>query len=277
MMMTDVKRAGPIRTATVLAAVVLLAFAACEAPAPTVTPLSPDAEVTEVPANGVVVPQAAEVRVDGQLVLGGTVDVADLVAQGEAPLVYVDGVRISNSAMPGVLEELSPDDIASIEVLKGPETEAAYGSEAAAGVIQILTKAEADRIVEADLDTDAPATREQVSITSMQRMLSARTPGLNFTRQSGGLGAGSSINIRGFSSILIGNQPLIYVDGIRVDNSLGDAGASGGSALDHINPDDIESIEIIKGPAAETLYGSMASGGVIQITTKAGKPIDGSG
>lgn len=269
-MMTDVKRTGPIRTATVLAAVVLLAFAACEAPAPTVTQLSPDAEVTEVPANWVVSPQAAEVQLDGQLVLRGTPDMilADLVAQGEAPLVYVDGVRISNSAIPGVLEELSSDDIASIEVLKGPETQAAYGSEAAPGVIQILTKAEADRIVEADLDTDAPATREQVSITSMQQMLSARTPGLNFTRQSGGLGAAASINIRGFSSISIGNQPLIYVDGIRVDNSLGDAGGSAGSALDDINPEDIESIEIIKGPAAEALYGSEAAAGVIQIVTK---------
>ena len=280
MMMTDVKRAGPIRTATVLAAVVLLAFAACEAPAPTVTPLSPDAEVTEVPANGVVVPQAAEVRVDGQLVLGGTVDVADLVAQGEAPLVYIDGVRISNSAMPGVLEELSPNDIASIEVIKGPEADALYGSEAAGGIIQIRTKAESDVIAEADADMDVAPIPDQVATTPMQQMLAARAPGLDFTRSSADGEPGSAVRIRGFSDILINNQPLIYVDGIRIGTSFGDAGdsgASGGSALDHINPDDIESIEIIKGPAAETLYGSMASGGVIQITTKAGKPIDGSG
>ncbi len=88
-----------------------------------------------------------------------------------------------------------------------------------------------------------------------------------------------SINIRGFSSILIGNQPLIFVDGIRVDNSFGlgpdngsagfrDMGRSGDSALDDINPDDIESIEIIKGPAAAKLYGTEASAGVIQIITK---------
>ena len=131
---------------------------------------------------------------------------------------------------------------------------------------------------------DAAAITAQVPITSMQQMLAARTPGLNFTRSSGGLGTGSSINIRGFSSILIGNQPLIYVDGIRVDNSFGlgpengysdgggsrDSGGSGGSALDDINPEDIESIEIIKGPAAATLYGTEASAGVIQIITKRG-------
>ena len=62
------------------------------------------------------------------------------------------------------------------------------------------------------------------------------------------------------------------MDGIRVDSSLGDvggsAGASAGSVLDDINPDDIESIEIIKGPAAEALYGSEAAAGVIQIVTK---------
>ena len=91
--------------------------------------------------------------------------------------------------------------------------------------------------------------------------------------------AGSSPNIRGFSSILIGNQPLIYVDGRRVDNSFGlgpdngfdglrNVGGSGDSALDDINPDDIESIDVVKGPAAVKLYGTEASAGVIQIITK---------
>ena len=92
-------------------------------------------------------------------------------------------------------------------------------------------------------------------------------------------GTPEPISPRRFSSILIGNQPIIYVDGIRVDNSFGlgpdngfagfrDAGGSGGSALDDINPEDIESIEIIKGPAAAKLYGIEASAGVIQIITK---------
>ena len=66
------------------------------------------------------------------------------------------------------------------------------------------------------------------------------------------------------------------VDGIRVDNSLGDAGSSGGSALDDINPEDIESIEIIKGPAAAILYGTEASAGVIMIVTKAAAEADDS-
>ena len=72
-----------------------------------------------------------------------------------------------------------------------------------------------------------------------------------------------AINIRGFSSIEIGNQPLIYVDGMRVY----DSGACD-SLLDDVNPDDIETIEIVKGPAAVGLYGEEASAGAIVITLK---------
>ena len=66
---------------------------------------------------------------------------------------------------------------------------------------------------------DAAAITAQVPITSMQQMLSARTPGLNFTRTSGILGQGSAINIRGFSSVEVGDGRLVYVDGTRVEPS----------------------------------------------------------
>ncbi len=117
---------------------------------------------------------------------------------------------------------------------------------------------------------------ERAPINNMQDLLTGRTPGVNFGRASGNIGGGSEVRIRGFSSLTLGQQPLIYVDGVRVDNSssLGPAlrGAADrqGSALDDINPDDIESIEVIKGPAAATLYGTEASAGVIQIITKRG-------
>ena len=82
-------------------------------------------------------------------------------------------------------------------------------------------------------------------------------------------GTPEPISPRRFSSILIGNQPIIYVDGIRVDNSFGlgpnngfdrfrNVGGSGGSALDDISSADIERIEISKGPAAPTPYGIVA-------------------
>jgi len=117
---------------------------------------------------------------------------------------------------------------------------------------------------------------ERAPINNMQELLTARTPGVNFGRQSGNIGTGSQVRIRGVSSLSLGQQPLIYVDGVRMQNSTGlgpglrGAGDRQGSALDDLNPDDIESIEVIKGPAAATLYGTEASAGVIQIITKRG-------
>src|SRR5205814_409430 len=84
------------------------------------------------------------------------------------------------------------------------------------------------------------------------------------------------IRIRGASSFSLSNQPLMYVDGVRVDAdpATGPANQAFGSAsisrYNDFNPDDIESIEVIEGPAAATLYGTEASGGVIQIITKKG-------
>jgi TonB-linked SusC/RagA family outer membrane protein len=114
----------------------------------------------------------------------------------------------------------------------------------------------------------------QAPITSIQSLMSARTPGLRFDRSDGQVGGGSGITIRGVSSVSLGTQPLIYVDGIRVqnDNTVGPStgSSSSASALNDLNLDDIESIEVIKGPSAATLYGTEASAGVIQIITKRG-------
>jgi TonB-dependent starch-binding outer membrane protein SusC len=89
-------------------------------------------------------------------------------------------------------------------------------------------------------------------------------------------GQGSRIVLRGAASISQSNEPLIYVDGIRIDNSSSSgistttAGASW-SGLDDINPADIERVEIIRGASAATLYGTEASAGVIQIFTRRGR------
>jgi TonB-linked SusC/RagA family outer membrane protein len=125
---------------------------------------------------------------------------------------------------------------------------------------------------------DAATITEARPINDIQDILQGRSPGVSFTRSSGNVGEGATIRIRGVSSFSLGSQPLIYVDGIRVDNSttLGPdvpnvSKTASASALDDINPEDIETIEIIKGPAAATLYGTEASAGVIQIITKKGQ------
>lgn len=122
---------------------------------------------------------------------------------------------------------------------------------------------------------DASSVTDRQPVTNMQELLASRAPGLDFMRQTGNIGTGSEIRIRGVNSFNLDSQPLIFVDGIRVDNSA-DKGPNlmgrgeGSSALDEINPNDIASIEVIKGPAAATLYGTEASAGVIQIITKKG-------
>jgi TonB-linked SusC/RagA family outer membrane protein len=109
------------------------------------------------------------------------------------------------------------------------------------------------------------------------RALSSKVPGVNITGGGGGPGQSTKINIRGFSSLTGNTQPLFVVDGIPFDNSVNGApsGQSQGTQYSNrafdIDPNNIESMTILKGAAASALYGSRASNGVILITTKAGK------
>ncbi len=116
---------------------------------------------------------------------------------------------------------------------------------------------------------------------SVSTLIGARAPGVIIAPSTGRLGAGPAIQIRGRSSIGLDNSPILFVDGVRVNNAtnagpVAPAGRLGGQAsnvsgrLNDISPDDIESIEIIKGPAASTIYGTEAASGVIQIITKRG-------
>ena len=123
---------------------------------------------------------------------------------------------------------------------------------------------------------DASGTKEIAPINSLQNMIAGRAPGVFVNSATGNVGAGARVRIRGASSISLSNEPLLYVDGVRVNNTPATGfsnqafGSSSISRMNDINPDDIESIEIIKGPAAATLYGTEASNGVIQIITKKG-------
>ncbi|HEV8216535.1 MAG TPA: SusC/RagA family TonB-linked outer membrane protein [Gemmatimonadaceae bacterium] len=115
----------------------------------------------------------------------------------------------------------------------------------------------------------------KAAVSNLSDALSSRVPGVVVQTAAGEIGAGSRIRIRGSNSISLSNEPLLIVDGIRADNSpQSSAQGTGGqlpSRYNDINPEDIEDIEIIKGPAAAALYGTAAANGVIQITTKKGR------
>ncbi len=112
--------------------------------------------------------------------------------------------------------------------------------------------------------------------TNLVNALSGKIAGVQVTNSSGAVGASSRIVLRGNSSITGNNQALFVVDGVPFDNtSYSNADDTGGRDLPNgvasINPDDVESITVLKGPNAAALYGLRASNGVIIITTKSGK------
>ncbi|MDX1745295.1 MAG: TonB-dependent receptor, partial [Halobacteriales archaeon] len=115
----------------------------------------------------------------------------------------------------------------------------------------------------------------EIPVTSVDQLLQGRVAGATVNAQSAQAGTATLINFRGASSVFGAQTPVIYVDGVRVDNSQSTAAGTGGeqsSALADLLTSDIERIEITKGGAASTLYGSDAATGVIQIFTKQGTP-----
>lgn len=132
----------------------------------------------------------------------------------------------------------------------------------------------------------------KASEANVVEALAAKAPNVTVLQQSGDPGASSFINIRGINSIQGANQPLFVVDGVPVDNStfstsnfngpddggtgFGGFGQSEGTVatnrLADLNPNDIESVEILKGPSASAIYGGRAAFGVVLITTKSGRP-----
>ncbi len=116
---------------------------------------------------------------------------------------------------------------------------------------------------------------QRSSPRSLQELISSSVSGVNMISAPGNVGAGAAIRIRGASSASLGSAPLIYLDGVRIDNNQNASitGMRGGtvSRLNDLSPEEVEAIEVIKGPAAATLFGTEASAGVIQIITKKGR------
>jgi len=124
---------------------------------------------------------------------------------------------------------------------------------------------------------DAASLAEIAPISEVRDLIGTRVPGVAIMGGSGAVGSGSTIRIRGASSLSLANNPIVYVDGVRIESGIrpdGGFSSGAGSRLDDFSPEDIESIEIIKGPAAATLYGTEAANGVIQIITKRGQEGD---
>jgi TonB-linked SusC/RagA family outer membrane protein len=121
-----------------------------------------------------------------------------------------------------------------------------------------------------------PTELKGLAVTSPDRLIQGAVSGAQVTQSSGQPGGGVSIRVRGGTSITAGNEPLYVIDGFPVYNGDAsvDAGVTSGSSinpLSSINPNDIESIDVLKDASSTAIYGSRGANGVILITTKAGK------
>lgn len=112
------------------------------------------------------------------------------------------------------------------------------------------------------------------TVSSVADVLEGKAEGVVMQDVNGTTGTSQRIRIRGANSLSLSNDPLIYLDGVQINTSYSGFGVGGqeASRLNDINPNDIENVEIVKGPAASALYGTSAANGVILITTKRGRP-----
>lgn len=118
------------------------------------------------------------------------------------------------------------------------------------------------------------------SYQTVTQLLAGKTAGVNVAASSGNVGSGFRFNVRSGGGLKGDEQPVIYIDGVRVDNDQFTGfgvGGQGMSVLNTLNPEEIENIEVLKGPAAASSYGTSGANGVVLISTKRGKLKAGSG
>lgn len=144
---------------------------------------------------------------------------------------------------------------------------------------EIVASVDAVQVRRREIGTDIASVNvtravDQGAVADLSELLQARVPGVSVTGGSGMAGSSSRIRVRGPSSLTQDNNPLIIIDGVRASHNttLGTSATAGGgtSRLNDLNPADIASMQIVKGPAATALYGSEAAPGVIVIETKRG-------
>jgi TonB-dependent SusC/RagA subfamily outer membrane receptor len=169
----------------------------------------------------------------------------------------------------------------TVQVVAGQTTRADFAlQQSAIELTAVVTTGTGGAMVEQRKLGNTVATLEPpptAPIATFSEMLQGREPGIVALPSSGLTGEGARIRIRGNASMSQSNEPIVYVDGARIDAGggfgRGFVGTGGGghpSRLDDIDPNSVERIEVLKGAAAATLYGTEASNGVIVITTKRG-------
>lgn len=220
---------------------------------------------------------------NGQPVVGATVQVKGSNTQtitdnaGNFSITAADGARLIISSVGFSTREVAAADAASVSLT----AEAKDLGEVVVTALGIRKeKKKLGYAIQEVKGEDLTVARE----TNVVNQLAGKVAGVTVVGSPSGIGGSSRVSIRGERSVDINkNQPLYVVDGVPISNSI--TGASGrgnmdvdfGNGAGFVNPDDIESMSVLKGPAAAALYGSRAANGVILIKTKSGKRSKGVG
>lgn len=206
-------------------------------------------------------------------VTGAPVGGASVVAKGSSRGVITNEAgRFSISVAPSVTTlVVSSTGFAGMEVAIAGKNEVAVtltGSTANLGEVVVVaygTRRKSD--LTGSVTSVGPKEFQKGNINSAEQLLVGKVAGLSVTTGGGAAGGGSRIRIRGGASLNASNDPLIVIDGVPVEGN-GIAGSA--NLLNTINPNDIESITVLKDASAAALYGSRASNGVLIVTTKKG-------
>ncbi len=222
-----------------------------------------------ITVKGTVTDEAGEPIIAAGVVIDGTTKGTVTGANGEYTISVPANASLRFSSI-GYKDQLIPvDGKAVIDVTLAEDATkledaviVAYGTVSKESLTGSVTTLKSDEIASAP-------------VTSVDKMLAGKLAGVTVTQGSGQPGSTSTIRVRGTSSITAGNEPLWVVDGIPMMASdfrrLAAVGVGGGSSSTFLNPNDIESITVLKDAAAASIYGSRAANGVILVTTKSGK------
>jgi TonB-linked SusC/RagA family outer membrane protein len=206
-----------------------------------------------------------------------------VVGTGRGALTRDDG-RYTITLQPGTYTVramrigFTPDSATGVTVTAGASTTADFQLKPSANVLQTVVSIgygeRATRNVASAVATVTDSQFNTGRIISPEQLIQAKIPGVQVLT-SGQPGGGISLRIRGGSSVTSSNEPLYVVDGVPlpVGGGVSDAGSNspGRNALNFLNPDDIESMTVLKDAASTAIYGSRGANGVVMITTKSGK------
>ena len=262
----------PWLSRAVLVALVALAVPD-RAPAQSRTPGGISVTVTDAATRQPV--EAARVFLAGTTLGGATNAEGKLTLRPIAPGNYT--VRVLRV---GYAERTAPVTVEP----GGTATVAVSLSAVSVSLQQVVTTATGEQrrkeIGNATANIDVSKVVETAPVGNLSDLLNSRAPGVTVTSGTQ-TGTGSRIRIRGINSVSLNNEPIWIIDGIRMTSNnasfstaTGSGGGTGGNApsrVGDLNPEEIESIEIVKGPSAATLYGTDAANGVILVTTKRGR------